>query len=85
MEPYIWLNEAESVGDATCGCKVVEEWNGSVGAAYFQCKLHAAAGELLAACKGLLMTIGLHAGPTISPKDDDVVAAQQAIAKAERK
>jgi len=36
-EPYIWLQEGEGIGIATCGCKLITD---SRGAQFFQCKMH---------------------------------------------
>jgi len=60
-EPNIWLQDDEPEGQADCGCILQAEYDGADdiadGAAgnpaYFQCPLHAAAPELLAALYGL--------------------------------
>lgn len=56
MEPYIWVHEDEFMGEADCGCKMVEGWNGG-GSAYFQCEFHAAAEDMLDALELTKVTI----------------------------
>jgi len=59
-EPYIWLRDDEPEGQADCGCILQAEYDGAEddghesqcgNPALFQCPLHAAAPELLAACE----------------------------------
>jgi len=49
-EPYLWMQENEVSAQAECGCEL-HFLRGPMDAAYFQCPLHAAAPDLLAACE----------------------------------
>jgi len=47
--PDIWLNECDAEGVLDCGCKLTSDVDGTPGAAFYQCPLHAASPELLEA------------------------------------
>ena len=79
----IWLQDDEPIGRANCGCVLHRAYQPGDGSAWDDpaivlCPLHAAAPELLAACKELVWiaeaTHGAH---------DKVTAARAAISAAE--
>jgi hypothetical protein len=61
-EPYIALSEDEDEGVADCGCRLVADDGDtySVGAAFYQCRQHAAAPALLAALEEIRPVIAAH-------------------------
>ncbi len=51
--PWIWLQDSEDSGKADCGCELFQSHQGSH-AAFFLCRAHDAAPDLLAACQAAL-------------------------------
>lgn len=54
VKPYIWLQKEETEGRAACGCCLVQSDDGPK---FYFCALHAAAGDLLKACKAARISV----------------------------
>ena len=73
-EPYIWLQEEEPEGTASCGCNLQ---NGERGPCLWLCPMHDAAPKLVAAIKHLDKKFG----HKFNNADDEIVGEALMAAK----